>query len=105
MKIQNYGFHLLVVLLLLLSGCKKAENGEWIDATVLDFGSPAVDGCGFLLQVEDNLYYPENLQEKDQVDKKRVKVRFSLLDEMKPCGFPYSPIKHQKVNIRDIKSK
>jgi len=64
MKIQNYGFHLLVILLLLLGGCKKAENGEWIDATIVDRGSEAVDGCGYLLQVEDNFYYPENLYEK-----------------------------------------
>lgn len=92
---------MILINLPLNTTCNKEEY--WVDAVVLDLGSPAVDGCGFVLEIEGDIYYPVNLDEKYQVDKKAVKVRYSLLEGMHTCGFPDSEIKYQKVNITEIR--
>jgi hypothetical protein len=84
-------------------GCNKEE--QWLDAVILDLGSPAVDGCGFVLEIGDKIYYPINLEEKYQIGGKTVKVRYSVLEEIHPCGFPHSEIKYQKINIKKIKDR
>lgn len=95
---------LALFLLAVLSGsCNK--SAEWIDGTIVDRGSPAVDGCGFLLEAKGKTYYPINLDERYQIDGKRVRVRFSITDEMYTCGFSHAGIKYQKINIRDIEDK
>lgn len=86
-----------------ISSCKKEEQG--VDAIVLHFGSPAADGCGFLLEIGGNIYFPVNLDEKYQVDKKEVKLRYSILDDMHTCGFPSSGLKYQKVSIKEIRDR
>src|SRR5690606_25806380 len=87
---------MLIVLinLHLNGGCKKEEH--WVDATVLDFGSPEVDGCGFLLEIDGNIYFPVSLEEKYQIDKKEVKIKYSILEDMQTCGFPHSGVEYQK---------
>lgn len=85
--------------LLLLGACQKEEL--WVDAVILDFGSPAVDGCGFVIQIENQIYYPVNLEEKYQIDGKNVKVQYNTLEEMHTCGFSHSGAIFQKINIRN----
>lgn len=46
----SYLLFLVLINLHLTSGCEKEE--QWMDAIVLDFGSPTVDGCGFVIEVE-----------------------------------------------------
>lgn len=84
-------------------GCKKEE--QWVTAIVLDFGSPSVDGCGFVVEIEGTIYFPVNLDEKYQVDKKEVRLTYSVLEDMQTCGFPHSGIKYQKVTIREIRDR
>lgn len=96
-----YFLWFMLTFLFFNSACDKEEH--LVDAVVLDLGSPAVDGCGFVLEIEGDIYYPVNLEEKYQVDEKAVKVRYSLLEGMHTCGFPDSEIKYQKVNITEIR--
>lgn len=84
-------------------GCSKEE--QWLNAVILDLGSPAVDGCGFVLEIGDQIYYPVNLAEKYQIDGKVVKVRYSVLEEKYTCGFPHSEIRYQKVNIKEMRDR
>ena len=94
---------MVLINLHLNSGCKKQE--EWIDATVLDFGSPAVDGCGFVIEINGTIYFPVNLEEKYQIDKKTIKLQYNTLEDMQTCGFPDSGVKYQKVSIREIRDR
>ncbi|MBD1420201.1 hypothetical protein [Sphingobacterium chuzhouense] len=85
------------------SGCKKEE--QWINATVLDFGNPKVDGCGFVIEIDGNIYFPVNLGEKYQTDKKEVKLQYNILEDMHACGFPQSGAKYQKASIKEIRDR
>lgn len=85
------------------SGCEKEE--QWVDAIVLDFGSPSVDGCGFVLEIEGKIYFPVNLEEKYQVDKKEVRLQYRVLGDMQTCGFPHSGVEYQKISIREIRDR
>ena len=99
----SYLLLMVLINLHLTSGCKKED--QWTDAVVLDYGSPAVDGCGFVLEIDGNIYFPVNLEEKYRVDKKEVRLQYNLLGEMQTCGFPYSGLEHQKVRIREIRDR
>jgi|GEM_PF-1536126 len=91
---------LLLITILLSAGCSKQK--VWIEAVIIDAGSPSVDGCGFLIEIEDQIYYPINLEEKYQVDQKRFKIRYVALEDVYTCGFPYSDNKFLKIEIREI---
>src|SRR5690554_5782310 len=95
-----------IILIVMNIGCDKQEEpGEWLDAIVLDLGSPSVDGCGFLIEIEQKIYYPINLAEKHHIDKKHVKVRYNALEGMYTCGFPHSNNKFPRIEIIDIKNQ
>lgn len=100
---------ILIMVLSIYGACQKDEGIDqddlWVNAVILDFGSPAVDGCGFVIRIEDQIYYPVNLEEKYQIDGKNVKVQFNILEEMHTCGFPHSGVTFQKVNIRKIRNR
>lgn len=98
-----YLFWMVLIASTLNIGCSKEEH--WLDAVILDLGSPAVDGCGFVLEIKDQIYYPVNLEEKYQIGGKTVKVRYSVLEETYTCGFPHSEIKYQKINIKEIRDR
>lgn len=99
----TYLLLIVVATLPLLGACQKEEL--WVDAVILDFGSSAVDGCGFVIQIEDQIYYPVNLEEKYHIDGKNVKVQYNTLEEMHTCGFPHSGVIFQKINIRKIRNR
>ncbi|HIX53770.1 MAG TPA: hypothetical protein VK076_10700 [Candidatus Sphingobacterium stercoripullorum] len=108
MKNQSIVIRACLLLLALVTlyvnrGCEK--QGQWIDARVLDFGSPAVDGCGFVLEIGDSIYFPANLQEKYQVDKKEIQLKYRLLEDLKTCGFSDSEARYQKLTINAIKDR
>lgn len=90
-----------LLLLFFNYGCKEKQG--FLDGVIVDLGSPAVDGCGFMLNVNNEFYYPSNLDSRYKTDGRRVKVRFSILEEKHICGFPQSETKFQKIDIRNIK--
>ncbi|PRD56300.1 hypothetical protein [Sphingobacterium gobiense] len=98
-----YLFLMVLINLHLTSGCKKED--QWVDAVVLDYGSPAVDGCGFVLEIDGNIFFPVNLEESCQIDKKEIRLQYSLFKEMQTCGFPHSGIEYQKISVRDIRDR
>ncbi len=98
-----------IALIALVIGCSKEgeqkEPEEWVDAIVLDLGSPYLDGCGFLIEIEQKVYYPIHLAEIHHIDKKTVKVRYNALDKMYTCGFSHSNNKFPKIEIIAIKDR
>lgn len=73
---------LLAVLLLNAYSCKKStERVSFLEAKVLDLGSPSVDGCGWGIRVGDDIYSPINLSENYKEDNKAVLIEFEVLQK------------------------
>lgn len=94
---------LIVLINLNFSGCDKED--QWVDAVVLDYGSPAVDGCGFVIEIDGSIYFPVDLEEKYRVDKKEIRLQYNLLEDMQTCGFPHSRVEYPKISIREISDR
>jgi hypothetical protein len=67
---------------------------------VKNYGNPAVDGCGWVVEIDKIDYSPENLPAEFQKDSLDVHLKFQLLDEIANCGF--SKNAYDKIKIRLI---
>jgi hypothetical protein len=96
---------LLLLFGLLFTSCSASISESDLRAQVVFTGSEAADGCGWLIQVsEDLIYKPEDLDEKFKVDGLEVSVSFKLLASSYTCGFPSpSSPKFQNIKISKIK--
>ena len=54
---------------------------------VLYFGDPAVDGCGWLIEIGEEKYSPVNLKSEFQIDSLGVIVEFKILSSEWNCGW------------------
>ncbi|GGC36522.1 hypothetical protein GCM10011386_30810 [Parapedobacter defluvii] len=89
-----------------IPGCKKNDNLQTLTGTIVDTGSPALDGCGWLFQVGDTFYHPVNLSEQFQKNGITVTVIFEALNDEYRCGFvPPGTPGHPKIKIRSITPK
>ncbi len=93
----------LIIIMCLGNSCKKDSN--LIQAKVLDSGSEAVDGCGWLIIINKEMYYPTNLSTDFQKNGQKILIRYKLLNEDKVCGFPYSGVSRPKIELLEIKNK
>jgi hypothetical protein len=48
----------------------------WADAWVINMGAPEVDGCGWMIQIGDEYYYPVNLEDKYKIEVLPVKIKY-----------------------------
>ncbi|MEM7085330.1 MAG: hypothetical protein AAF489_04060 [Bacteroidota bacterium] len=55
------------------------------DAVIRDYGDPALDGCGFVVDIDSKIYMPKNLPKEYQVDELKVKMKFEVRDSTR-CG-------------------
>ncbi|ADQ18084.1 hypothetical protein [Leadbetterella byssophila] len=78
-----------------------SEISEVQKAVIVFAGDPAVDGCGWLLNIENKLYAPVNLNAKFQVDSLTVSVKYEIQSGTWNCGWR-SP-GYQKIDIKEIK--
>lgn len=69
-------------------------------ATVLFTGDVAVDGCGWVLDIDDDDYKPINLPQAYQFDGMYIISEFNELDRREPCGL--NPAGLQQVQIREL---
>ncbi len=79
------------ILILATPACKKhdiAINDINTNATVLDTGSPAADGCGWLVQIEgtNDRYSPANLPDSYKTANLKVYISYKLLSTRFQCG-------------------
>ena len=88
-------------LVLFLFACK--DKYEFENAVVKDFGSPAVDGCGWVIEISSEIYKPMELPQAFQVDELPVKVKYERLSSKANCGFAQN-VYHQ-IDIREIEKR
>lgn len=94
-------FFFLFILFYFFAACEKAEIKEQA-GIILFSGTYQEDGCGYILQVGSDNYFPRNLSDTYKSDSLFVEVRFDKLEDFEFCGLGQEPL--QVVNIRGINS-
>jgi len=108
MKISKMLCSATILLPLLNFACEsdplapKGEVSGPVAAIVVDGGSQATDGCGWLVSVDSTLYSPTNLTTDFHQDGLSVVIEFKVLDERFRCGFPYEP-RYTRIELETIK--
>jgi hypothetical protein len=67
---------------ILLSPQKQNVSGM-----VLDFGNPAVDGCGWLIKIDSVIFSPISLDPKFKIDSLKVILDYNILNSTWNCGW------------------
>ena len=89
---------LFVSILFLFFSCNK-EKG--VSGTVRDYGPVAVDGCGWVIQVGDEIFHPTNIDTQYQVDNLKIKFDYKHLGTDFYCGL--LPTIYEEIEILSIK--
>ncbi|PRY49448.1 hypothetical protein B0I27_1114 [Arcticibacter pallidicorallinus] len=95
----------LSILLLIGSGCKKDNsNAILAEAVIRDAGSPASDGCGWLIEIGDTTYSPAHLDENYQINNQEISIEYEPTGEKYGCGYPtlryYDVIKIKRIKVK-----
>ena len=96
-------------------GCLQVEyradlslNQSLKDAEIVYSGPPEVDGCGWLMQVGDQLYHPENLPDNFKTDGLPVLIDYIVTREIFRCGrggVSYKTIRILRIESLNIKNE
>lgn len=106
MKLQQLFF---VLLMLFVIGCGKREHQMLPKDTqvalgrLIDSGDPSYDGCGWLIDIEGNVFSVDHLEEEFKQNGLQVRVYYQNTKYHYLCGRgakPYSVIKIVKVEKR-----
>lgn len=81
------------VMLLLAGGlaCEKKENNldetklQWVEALIEDSGDFSLDGCGWLVKVNDINYVPEHLAEQYKQNGMKVWIVYENTNQIFQC--------------------
>jgi hypothetical protein len=77
----------------------SCKDKNYVNATIIDLGSPAADGCGFIVQMDTlHRYSPLNLADKYKVNNLEVEVDFKKEGDGFSCGFNPTTIETIKIN-------
>jgi hypothetical protein len=76
----------LILLVLIIASCKKDDLSA--SAIVLNAGSPAADGCGWLIKINNTntVYSPVNLNEGYKIDSLKINIHYKILKTKFECG-------------------
>ncbi|MBT8276786.1 MAG: hypothetical protein KJO39_11620 [Bacteroidia bacterium] len=80
----------------------ESECGKCEDAVIRNYGDPALDGCGWVVDVSSTIYKPENLPEQYKIDSLDVMIGYKVLDSVN-CGLIRNA--HPGISITEIKKK
>ncbi|MEQ9186583.1 MAG: hypothetical protein RLP15_02545 [Cryomorphaceae bacterium] len=69
---------------LCLVSCDKADKGLGV---IYDYGEPAVDGCGWVIEINQVVYKPLELPSTFQEDELEVEITYEILSTKSDCGF------------------
>ena len=109
MKLIKYLFLNTIAVLLIFTACKS--NGEAVsvtacnsceDAFIRYYGDPALDGCGWVVDVSSTIYMPNNLAPEFQVDSLKVRIKYKVLERVN-CGLVKDA--HPGMSIEEIHKK
>lgn len=107
MKTHRYKIYITVALSAIsiaFWACKKEERTIQADGLILNLGSPAADGCGWVIQINDTHYKPEHLDEAYQQDSLVVRIDYKLLKTQYSCGL-VANIGMPNIKIKNIRKK
>jgi hypothetical protein len=92
---------LFVVFTLFISSCTKED--EYHHAIVRDGGDVAVDGCGWLIEMESTglIYKPVQFPDTFKTDGLEVTLVYVSLDSKANCGF--APLVYDEIRILKIR--
>jgi hypothetical protein len=109
MKITPINKLLVITISCLLSasyiGCKKDNNIKSDKTgTVINYGNPSADGCGWVIRVDQVDYKPENLDKTYEVNNLKVNIDYNLLKSSYQCGLAAN-IGFSYIHINSISKK
>jgi len=90
--------YFIIGLVLLASSCTK---NDFVDAIVYDYGVPALDGCGWVIEVSNEVFKPVYLSSQYQIDGLAVQIDFKKLNSKAKCGFVFNA--YDEIEINKIK--
>ncbi|GAB3937600.1 hypothetical protein [Mucilaginibacter myungsuensis] len=86
---------IVTIFLLGCAGQKAADNGlktiKNAKAMVINTGSPLVDGCGYLLEIDSVRYHADNFADDSTLINKKVKITATITGETFRCGLTRDP--------------
>jgi hypothetical protein len=90
-KLQKPIFYMVLFFALTILSCKKNNGTAQLvtaDATIINGGPAAADGCGWLIKIDatDSIYNAPNLTAKYQVDRLKVNITYHKLSTRFYCG-------------------
>lgn len=95
--------------ILCIAACKKSNGFNpsikaqfKANALIRNYGTPAADGCGWMLVTTDNkILKPDNLDQAFLKDSLKVELSYDTLQMLYQCGFnPNSKFRH--IQIKSI---
>ncbi len=103
MKTKNLVLTILLgISLVTITCCKKASDDSTVNifekkGLVKDYGDPAVDGCGWIIEIDSTDYKPINLDENFKIDSLHVVVAYMLNNSKASCGFQINAFNEIKI--------
>ncbi len=100
----------VAVAVLLTAGCcrytdypEDEDLTMWTRATVVYMGAPEVDGCGWLIEMGDEYYYPVNLEDEFRIQGLSVSIKYAYDPIEFRCG--RGGTRYQSIRISAIKTE
>lgn len=73
---------LFVILLLFAAGSfvglESCSKSAYFDAIVVADGDENVDGCGWLLNIDGNIFFPAGLKEEFKFDGAKITIQYTV---------------------------
>lgn len=91
--LKSLRFNHFALLCCLITACTKDKCNEPHEdrleatATVINSGSPALDGCRWLIRIDNKDYSPDNLPENFQFNNIQVKIVYTISYAKFICGY------------------
>jgi len=74
------------------------------DATIIDMGPVATDGCGWKVKIDTTYYHPTNLPDAYKQNNLKVKVSYNLLNSKFQCGIAAN-LKYNEIFLKTIETR
>lgn len=97
MKIKKFSLITLIVTFLFIVGCKNPPIYQY--GLIRDSGEVAVDGCGWIIEINALPYSPTNLSDDFKQDSLEVEIDFEESGGSFQCGFSTTL---KQINIKEI---
>ncbi len=102
-------FFIAITTSLVFSACKGNKGtmtdsscNDCKDAVIRNYGDPALDGCGWVVDVSSTIYMPKNLAPEFHTDGLEVKIKYEELGRVN-CGLVKDA--HLSMQIEEIQKK